>query len=295
MKKDLCFLILTCLLFGSARAQSLDVVATFSILGDFVYAVGGDNVNLTVLVGPDGDTHEYEPVPRDSVALAEAALVFENGLGLEPWLDDLYEASGSRATRVTASDGVAPLTVAEAGESEPDPHIWHSVPNAVQMVENVRAALVAADPAHAEAYNVNAAAYTAELQALDAYVRGRVATLPPERRKLVTSHDTFGYFAREYGFEIVGAVLPSVSTESADPGAGELAALIEKVRAADVPAVFAENIVNPGLLDQVAKSAGVAVAPTLYTDALGAVGTKGETYLDLERYNVDTITTALEK
>ncbi len=311
MKKSFYLLALSTLLFGSARAQPLNVVATFSILGDFVENVGGDLVDLTVLVGPDGDTHEYEPKPSDSVALSEAALVFENGLGLETWLDDLFEASGSGATRVTVSDGVEAAPANEEDEHEEetheegeehgdehgefDPHVWHSVPNAVQMVENVRAGLVAADPANAETYDANAEAYTAELQALDTYIRERVATLPEERRKLVTSHDTFGYFAREYGFEIVGAVLPSVSTENADPGAGEIADLIEQVRAADVPAVFAENVTNPGLLEQVAASAGVTVAPTLYTDALGAAGTPGETYLSLERYNVDTVVTALEQ
>ncbi len=302
MKKSLYFLVLSALLFGSARAQPLNVVATFSILGDFVENVGGDLVDLTVLVGPDGDTHEYEPKPSDSVALSEAALVFENGLGLEPWLDDLFAASGSGATRVTVSDGVEAAPANEEDEHEQgdehgefDPHVWHSVPNAVVIVENVRAALVAADPANAETYDANAEAYTAELQALDTYIRERVATLPEARRKLVTSHDTFGYFAREYGFDVVGAVLPSVSTENADPGAGQLAALIEQVRAAGVPAVFAENVTNPSLLNQVAASAGVTVAPPLYTDALGAAGTPGETYLSLERYNVDTIATALEQ
>ena len=309
MKKSFYLLTLLTLLFGSAQAQPLNVVATFSILGDFVENVGGDLVNLTVLVGPDGDTHEYEPKPSDSVALSEAALVFENGLGLETWLDDLFSASGSEATRVTVSDGVEAAPANEEDEHEEgeheedeehehgefDPHIWHSVPNAVVMVENVRAALAAADPANAETYTANAAAYTSELQNLDAYIRERIATLPPARRKLVTSHDTFGYFAHAYGFDIVGAVLPSVSTESADPGAGQLAALIEEVRAANVPAVFAENVTNPSLLNQVAASAGVAVAPPLYTDALGAAGTPGETYLSLERYNADTIVAALSK
>ena len=308
MKKSLYFLVLSALLFGSAQAQPLNVVATFSILGDFVENVGGDLVDLTVLVGPDGDTHEYEPKPSDSVALSEAALVFENGLGLETWLDDLFSASDSGATRITVSDGVEAAPANEEDEHEEgeheegehehgefDPHVWHSVPNAVQMVENVRAALVAADPANAETYDANAEAYTAELQALDTYIRERVATLPEERRKLVTSHDTFGYFAHEYGFDVVGAVLPSVSTENADPGAGEIADLIEQVRAAGVPAIFAENVTNPSLVNQVAASAGVTVAPTLYTDALGAAGTPGETYLSLERYNVDTIATALEQ
>lgn len=298
-----------------AQGEPLKVVATFSVLGDLVQNVAGDNVDLTVLVGTDADSHNYEPSPADIVTLGDADLIVENGLEFEPWLDDLVTSSGADATRVVASDGVEPLPSSELeehegeeaegeehegeededehAEGEFDPHVWHNVQNALTMVENIRAALVEADPANAESYNANAEAYTAELETLDTYIQEQVATVPEARRKLVTSHDTFGYFARRYGFEVIGTVIPSVSTEVADPAAGELATLIDEIEATGAPAIFAENVTNPDLLEQVASSAGVTVAPPLYTDALGTPDSSGGSYLEMARYNVDTIVQAL--
>lgn len=288
-----------------AQSEPLKVVATFSVLGDLLQNVAGDTVDLTVLVGPDADSHNYEPSPADIVTLGDADLIVENGLEFETWLDDLITSSGADATRVVASDGVEPIPASELEEHEGeghegedehgefDPHVWHDVQNAAAMVETIRAALVEADPANAESYNANAEAYTAELETLNTYIQEQVATVPEARRKLVTSHDTFGYFARRYGFEVIGTVIPSVSTEVADPAAGELAALIDEIEATGAPAIFAENVTNPDLLEQVASSAGVAVAPTLYTDALGTSDSSGGTYLEMERYNVDTIVQAL--
>lgn len=174
-----------------------------------------------------------------------------------------------------------------------DPHIWHNPNNAIVMVENIRSALVEANPANADTYNANAAAYTDQLTELDAYIREQVASIPEANRILVTAHDTFGYFADEYGFSVI-AVLESLSTEAADPGAGELAALIVEVEESGVPAIFSENVSNPALVAQVAAEAGVTVAPLLYTDALGQPGTPGATYLEMVRYNVDVITAALQ-
>ncbi len=301
----------------SAQSEPLKVVTTFSVLGDLVQNVAGDNVDLTVLVGPDADSHNYEPSPADIVTLGDADVIVENGLEFETWLDDLVTSSGADATRVVASDGVEPLPASELEEHEGeeaedeehegeegeahegedehgefDPHVWHDMQNAMKMVETIRAALVETDPANAESYNANAEAYTAELETLDTYIQEQVATVPEARRKLVTSHDTFGYFARRYGFEVVGTVLP-VSTEAADPAAGELATLIDEIEATGVPAIFAENVTNPDLLEQVASSSGVMVAPPLYTDALGTPDSSGGTYLEMARYNVDTIVQAL--
>lgn len=289
---------------SSAQEPPLELVATFSILGDWVENVAGDAANLTVLVGPDSDSHVYEPTPRDSVALSNADLVFENGLAFETWLDDLYAASGSQATRVVVTEGFEPIAVGEEREygdegehehehGEFDPHVWHDVAGAVRAVETIRGALVEADPENAATYRANAEVYLEELDALDAFIREEVAQLPETRRKLVTSHDTFGYFARAYDFEVVGAVLPSISTEASDPAAGELAALVDTVRAAEVPAIFTENISNPRLAERAAQEAGVALAPPLYTDALGVPGSAGETYLQMVRHNVTTIVAAL--
>jgi ABC-type Zn uptake system ZnuABC Zn-binding protein ZnuA len=285
-----------------ASGDPLSVVASFSILGDLVEHVGGDAVEVTTLIGPSVDAHTYDPAPADLVALTEADVVFENGLGFEPWLDGFFASAQPAGARVVVSEGIIPR---EAGgdhaeheeESEEhgvyDPHVWHDVANAFVMTENIRDALVAADPANAALYEANAAAYVAELKALDAAIREQVATLPEERHKLVTSHDTFGYFADAYGFAVVGTVLGSLSTEVADPAARDVAALIAEIEAAGVPAIFAENVAKPDLMASIAAEAGVELAPALYTDALGPEGSPGETYTGMMQSNVATIVAAL--
>jgi ABC-type Zn uptake system ZnuABC Zn-binding protein ZnuA len=300
-------------------------VATYSILADLVKAVGGERVSLTTLVGPGGDAHTYEPTPQDNVALAETDLVFENGLEFETWLDDLYTASASQATRVVVSEGITALPAPEEhghdehseGEAkegeyksegtpeakeahsedehgEFDPHVWHDPNNAMIMVERIRDALIAADAAGADTYRANAEAYLTQLKELDAFIQQEIGQLPAERRKLVTTHDTFGYFAQRYNFEIVGTALGSMSTEAADPAGGEMAELIGEIKASGVPAIFAENIANTDLMETIARDAGVQLAPTLFTDALGEAGSPGDTYLNMVRYNVTTIVTALK-
>lgn len=285
----------------------IKVVATFSILGDLVQNVGGDRIELRTLVPAGGDAHTFEPSPTDSVALVDAAVIFENGLEFESWLPDLYAASQSKATRVVVTDGIDSLTIAEEqgaehdqhaneaghGHGEHDPHTWHDVNNVVVMVEHIRDGLAKADPADAATYQSNAASYLSQLKQLDAYVVSEVAKLPAERRKLVTTHDTFAYFARRYGFEIVGTTLGSVSTEVADPSAADLVTLVNQIKATGVPAIFAENVSSGSLTERVANEAGVKLGPLLYTDALGEPGSNGDTYLKMIRYNIDAIVTAL--
>jgi ABC-type Zn uptake system ZnuABC Zn-binding protein ZnuA len=294
-------------------SRPLKVVATYSILGDLVQTVGQDKIELRTLVGPGQDTHTFEPSPSDGVALVEADLIFENGLEYETWLDDLYAASGSKAERVVVTAGLTARAMEEEHEGEHeeehgeergeedahghehgahDPHVWHSAANAIQMVKNIRDALAQADPENAEAYEASAGAYIAQLQDLDTWVFAQVRTLPQDRRKLVTTHDTFGYFAARYGFEVIGTVLPT-TTEGAAPSAQELAALVETVKAAGVPAIFAENVSSNALLNQVANEAGVKFIVSLYTDALGPPGSDGDTYLKMMRSNVTKIVTAL--
>ncbi|MBL8057777.1 MAG: zinc ABC transporter substrate-binding protein [Anaerolineales bacterium] len=274
-----------------AASGRLTVVATFSILGDLVQRVAGDQVELLVLVGADGDAHSYEPAPTDTRALAEAGLIFENGLGFESWLDDLYAASGSTARRVVASEGLALVAADAPGEF--DPHIWQSVPNARQMVKTIQAALADADPAHAGVYQANAEAYLKQLDELHAYILAQTASLPAERRKLVTNHDTFAYFAQAYGFTIVGDALGGSTTEGGEPSAAQMAQLADAIRAAGVPAIFAENVEGSQTVQRLAQETGVKLGPPLYTDALGRPGTPGETYLGLMRYNAEAIVGAL--
>ncbi|MCK6625421.1 MAG: zinc ABC transporter substrate-binding protein [Anaerolineae bacterium] len=320
---------------GAAATQSaqnsadekLKVVATFSILGDLVQSVGGDKIKLHTLVGPGGDTHTFEPSPGDSVALVEAKLIFENGLELETWLDDLYSASGSTAQRVVVTEGLDLIVMAEgeaehdeAGDHEEhaaegeheehdehtaeadghahgefDPHVWHDVTNVIHEVELIRDTLAEADPANAPSYQANAEAYLGQLKELDSWVAEEIKKIPADRRKLVTSHDTFGYLARRYGFEVVGSGLGSISTETGDPSAAEVASLIEEIKAVGVPAIFTENVSNPKLMERVAAEAGVTLEPQLYTDALGEPGSEGETYLKMMRYNVTALATALSQ
>jgi ABC-type Zn uptake system ZnuABC Zn-binding protein ZnuA len=273
----------------------LRVVATFSIVGDLVRNVGGGAIELTTLVGPDADVHEFEPSPADSARIVDAALIFENGLDLEPWLDDLYPASRSRARRVVVTEEVTARKV-EGGNDEGfefDPHVWFDVANAITMVGTIRDALVAANPANADLYRANADAYLVQLRELDRFVQEQVRQLPESRRKLVTSHDTFEYFAARYGFEIVGTALDTFASAASEPSAGEIAALVRDIRASGVPAIFAENTTNPGLMERVAREAGVRLAPGLYTDALGRAGSDGDTYVKMIRYDATTIVGAL--
>ena len=285
---------------AAPAGDKLPVVATFSVLADLVSNVGGDAIALTTLVPAGADAHTFEPSPRDSVALVESALIFENGLAFEGWLDDMYAASGSQAERVVVSEGLDLIAVGadehagedEQGHGELDPHVWHDAGNAVRMVERIRDALVAADAANADTYRANADRYLAQLRELDAELVAQVDALPPERRKLVTSHDTFGYYARRYGFDIVDTAL-GISTEQNEPSAAELAQLVEEIKAAGVPAIFAENVSNARVMEQVAREAGVKLAPPLYTDALSESG-EAATYLAMMRYNTTTIVTALQ-
>ncbi|CAA9398909.1 MAG: hypothetical protein AVDCRST_MAG03-1092 [uncultured Rubrobacteraceae bacterium] len=296
---------------GGSESGPVNVVATYSILGDLVENVGGENVELTTLVGPNGDVHTFEPAPSDNAELAEADVIFENGLGFETWLDDLYESSGSEAERARVTDDVETRPIAgeehaheeeaghEGGEhaherGEVDPHAWHDVRNAVVMVGSIRDALSEADPANAAAYERNAGRYISELEELDADVQEQVDSIPGEDRVLFTSHDTFGYFAGRYGFE-VDTALASASTETGDPSAGETADLVEEIEESGVTAIFGENVSDPGVMEGIAAEARVELAPPLYTDALGDPGSEGATYVEMVRYNVSTMSEALRQ
>jgi zinc/manganese transport system substrate-binding protein len=270
-----------------ARAQDrLNVVASFSILGDFVRNVGGDSVNVTVLVGPDSDSHVYTPTPADAKKVAGARLVFVNGLGFEGWLPRLVKSAGGKASVVTATTGIAPLKLG----SESDPHAWQSVANAKIYVANIRDALVAAMPADAEGFKARAAAYLASLDALEREVRDGVAKIPEGRRKVISTHSAFGYFAASYGVEFIAPV--GVSTES-EASARDVARIITQIRAAKIPAVFLENVTDPRLMGRISAETGAKVGGTLYSDSL--TGEKGDspTYIAMVRHNIKALTSAL--
>ena len=272
-----------------ARAQErLNVVASFSILGDFVRNVGGDRVSVTTLVGPDSDAHVYSPTPADAKRIADAKLVFVNGLGFEGWLPRLVKSAGGKATIVTATSGITPLKLGTAA----DPHAWQSVANAKVYVTNIRDALAAADPANAETFKANASRYLTELDGLDREVRAAVAQLPEGRRKVISTHGAFGYFAAAYGVAFIAPV--GVSTES-EASARDVAAIITQIKAAKIPAVFMESISDPRLIRRISAETGAKVGGTLYSDSL--TGEKGDspTYIAMVRHNIKALTSALSQ
>ena len=283
------FLLCMLLLIASPlqAAERLNVVASFSILADFVRNVGGNRINLTTLVGADSDVHVYTPAPADAKRVAEARLVIVNGLGLEGWLPRLVQSSGSKAQVVTASSGIVPLKLGSAA----DPHAWQSVPNAKVYVTDIANALAAADPDDAEFFRAQAKAYLEKLETLDREVREAVAKIPTERRKVISTHDAFGYFAAEYGIRFIAPL--GVSTET-EPSARDIAAIIGQIKAARIPAVFLENISDDRLIRRIAAETGAKVGGTLISD--GLTGEKGPapTYIDMVRHNIKALTSALD-
>lgn len=276
------------------------MVSSFSVVSEIVGRVGGDRVANVTMVGPNSDAHTFEPAPADSQALARASLVVQNGLGFEPWLDRLYGSSRSSAMRVAAADGFERLRIIDASDEndvtgEYDPHVWHDVQAMMHMTEVVRDALVQVDSAGQDTYVSSAQEYLSELPDLDTWILKEVSLIPPERRKLVTSHDTFGYFAQRYGFTIMGTALGSISTETADPSAGEIADLIRVIRGSAVPAIFAENVSTPRLLEQIASASNVELIADLYTDALGDPNSPGSNYVGMMRHNVTRMVSALSR
>ena len=266
--------------------ERVPVVVSFSILRDFVQMVGGDRVEPSALVGNNGDVHVYTPTPADAQNVAGARLVVINGFGLEGWLPRLVQSAGSKATIVTASAGISRLE----SDGKIDPHGWQSVANAKIYVGNIRDALSAADPQQADAYRANAARYLAELDGLDREVREAVARIPQVRRKMISTHQAFSYFADAYGVNFVAPL--GVSTES-EPSARDLAAIIRQVRAERIPAVFLENAGDSRLVSRISAETGAKIGGTLYSDSL--TGEKGDapTYIAMVRHNIMALTSAL--
>lgn len=301
--------------FATASAENLKVVASFSILGDFAREVGGDRVTVSTLVGPNGDAHVYEPKPMDAAAVANADVVLVNGLQYEGFLQRLFEVSGTGASVVEASNGAALLPfdhdedhsveephaheAAEAGHAHDehhdehgaiDPHAWQSVPNAKIYVRNIADAFCVADTEGCDTYRANAEAYGKQLEALDAEIRAAIATVPEEKRTIITSHDAFGYFAHEYGLKFLAP--EGASTES-EASAADVAALIRQIREDKAAAIFVENITNPRLVEQISSETGITVGGELYSDALSDTGGPAPTYIDMMRHNVGTIKGAI--
>jgi zinc/manganese transport system substrate-binding protein len=289
-------LALAALIAVNVSAKPL-VVSTNTILDDLVRSVGGERIDERCLLPPGADPHSYEPNPQDIRLLTQADLVVVNGLGLETWLQKLVENAGLRRPALVASAGVVPLHFGkwvtpdyQLDRDEIDPHAWHDLRNVRRYVENIRDALARLDPAGAGVFAKNAAAYCAQLTALDAFARRQIATLPPGQRKLVTSHDALQYLARAYGLMIVPV---NGSSPDQEPSAKQLAALVTFIREQQVHAVFFESTANPKIVRLVAEEAGVKVVGSLYTDSLGPPDSPGATFLGLFRANIETIVRTL--
>ena len=266
--------------------DKINVAASFTILADFARNVGGDRVDVVSLVGPNGDAHSYVPSPADAKKLADAKLIILDGLGLEGSTARFMRAAAKDAKVVTASDGITPLRLG----SQSDPHAWQSVANAKTYVANIRDALIAADPADKSMFEANAADYLRRLDALEAEVKAAIASIPPNRRKLVTTHNAFGYFGTAYGVDFIAP--HGVSTE-AEPSARDVARIIAQIRAQKIPAVFLENVTDPRLLERIAQESGARIGGTLYSDALTDANGPAPTYIDMMRHNVKELVTAL--
>ncbi|MGJ4910650.1 metal ABC transporter substrate-binding protein [Bradyrhizobium sp. SZCCHNRI1009] len=287
MKRLLSVLTLLLSLVAPASAETrLNVVTSFSILADFVRQVGGDKVSVASLVGPDSDVHVYTPTPHDAKDVGAARLLIVNGLGLEGWLPRLQQASGSKAPIITATQGISP----RKRGTDADPHAWQSVGNAKVYVRNIRDALVAADPADAEVFKANAERYLAELDALDREVRAEIDKIPAERRKVISTHDAFGYFADAYGVAFIAPL--GVSTET-EPSARDVAEIIRQVKKTGIPAVFLENFNDDRLVGRIAAETGAKIGGTLYSDALSDEKGPVPTYIAMVRHNIRALTSAL--
>ncbi|RVB73600.1 MULTISPECIES: zinc ABC transporter substrate-binding protein AztC [unclassified Mesorhizobium] len=291
--------VITLTAFGAsaALAEPLKVVASFTIIADFAKNVGGDRINLTTIVGPDGDAHVYEPSPADAVAMAGADVVLVNGLHFEGFLQRLVDASATKATIAVLTKDVTPINFkpefadADAAEgADTDPHAFQSIANAKIYVKNIADAFCTADAEGCDSYKANAAAYTAKLNAVEGEVKAAIQSIPEEKRVVITSHDAFGYFEKAYGLTFLAP--EGVSTES-EPSAADVAKLVSQVKQDKAAAVFIENITNARLIEQIASETGIKVGGTLYSDALSQPDGPASTYIDLMHNNIAQIKGAI--
>ena len=269
-----------------AMAKTLNVVASFSVLGDMVQQVGGEHVHVDTLVGPDGDPHTFEPSPKDSQLLSKADVVVVNGLGLEGWLDRLVKASGFKGELVVASQGVKTHSLEEDGKTVTDPHAWNSAANGALYAKNILAGLVKADPEDEAALEASGQAYIAQLNQIDGWAKGRFSVIPEAKRKVLTSHDAFGYFGRAYNVTFLAPQGLSSESEASAAAVGEL---IRQIKADDVHTWFMENQLDPRLVKQIASATGAQPGGELYPEALSKPGGVADSYVKMLRHNVETL------
>ncbi|MFG1175191.1 metal ABC transporter substrate-binding protein [Erwiniaceae bacterium CAU 1747] len=292
MKKLPFVLALSALLAAPAvMAKTVQAVASFSVLGDIVQNVGGEHVVVKSLVGPNGDPHTFEPTPKDSQELAHADLVFVSGLGMEGWMDRLIASSGYKGQTIVASKGINTRKMEEDGKTITDPHAWNSMQNGVVYATNVMNALIAADPADAGYFRQQGGAYIEKLKKLDSWAMQEFAQIPESKRKVLTSHDAFGYFGQRYGISFLSPV--GFSTES-EASASDVAALINQLKKEKINAWFIENQTDPRLVKQIASATGAKQGGELYPEALTEKGGEADSYVAAFKHNVDAMVASMK-
>ena len=278
-----------------AAAEPLNVVATFSVLGDMVATIGGDRVALTTIVGGDGDTELYQATPADARALAEAKVLVMNDINpeFEPWLPALVQQSGFTGTKLVASRGAKTITEAEEeghehteGVPKTDQHAWHDLANGAVYARNIGIGLAEADPSNADFYKDRADIYIAEIKQLDAWAKAAITEIPRAKRKVITSHDGFEYLGKAYGIRLIPA---RGWINDKEASADDIARLITQVRQEKVRAIFVENMNDPRVIERVARETGATIGGTLYSDALSRPGGEADTYLKMARHNIQTL------
>ena len=294
-------LILSCLFLGLVACnpsvnttdnQKPKVISTSTIIADLTAGVGGEEIDHQDILKPGDDPHVYEPVPADSVALEKADLILYNGYNLEPGLIKMINSTGIKAKKVAVGEAITPLQLEKEGQKVPDPHVWGSAKNGIIMVEKIRDQLIELSPEDKEIFTENAAQLIRELENLDRWITAAIKTIPPSQRQLVTTHDAFQYYANAYGLKVAGTLI-GISTEE-QPSAQTVKNLADAIKNLQVAAIFAETTINPALITTVAEEAGVKLAPQqLYSDSIGAVGTRGDSYVKMLRENTRSIVESL--
>jgi manganese/iron transport system substrate-binding protein len=294
-------LILSCLFLGLVACnpsvnttdnQKPKVISTSTIIADLTARVGGEEIDHQDILKPGDDPHVYEPVPSDSVALEKADLILYNGYNLEPGLIKMINSTGIKSKKVAVGEAIKPLQMEKEGQKVPDPHVWGSAKNGIIMVEKIRDQLIELSPEDKEIFTANAAQLIRELENLDRWIAAAIETIPPSQRQLVTTHDAFQYYAHAYGLKVAGTLI-GISTEE-QPSAQTVKNLADAIKNLRVAAIFAETTINPALITTVAEEAGVKLAPQqLYSDSIGAVGTRGDSYVKMLRENTRSIVESL--
>jgi len=279
-----------------AAEKPLRAVASFSILGDLVRQVGGEHVAVDVLVGPGADAHVFQPTPAQARQVAQAQVMFSNGLGFEGWMSRLLKTAGYKGRQVVVSQSIAPLKEAghaghSHGHGEADPHAWQNPRNVMTYVDNIAKGLCEADAPRCDAYRSNAAAYTVQLQALDAETVSAWAAIPAAQRKVITSHDAFGYYAKAYGVKFLAAQGMSTDSQASAKGVGQL---VRQIRKENIKALFVESISDPRLIEQIGRETGVRPAGELFSDSLSDANGAAATYLAMMRANTAALTQAIK-